>query len=149
MNIVAWSQNLTEERARAVGAELVRKETLLETSDFVSLHLVLSERTKEILGKADLERLKPSAYLVNTSRAGLIDQDALIGLLEQQKIAGAGLDVFDLEPLPLEHPFRRLPNVLATPHLGYVTQANYKAYYREVVEDILAFLAGTPVRVLT
>ena len=149
MEVVAWSQNLTKERAEAVGARLVTKETLLETSDFVSLHLVLSERTKEILGRADLERLKPSAYLVNTSRAGLIDQDALLGVLEQQKIAGAGLDVSDLEPLPSGHPFRCLPNVLATPHLGYVTQANYATYYREVVEDIQAFLTGTPVRVLT
>ena len=101
------------------------------------------------MGRADLERLKPSAYLVNTSRAGLIDQDALLGVLEQQKIAGAGLDVSDLEPLPSGHPFRRLPNVLATPHLGYVTEANYEAYYREAVEDIQAFLAGTPVRLLT
>lgn len=148
MEVVAWSPNLTEARAEAVGAKLATKDALLTTSDFVSVHLVLSRRTEGILGRADLERLRPPCYLINTSRAGLVDQEALVAVLEQNRIAGAGLDVFDLEPLPADHPFRRLPNVLATPHLGYVTTANYATYYAEAVEDIGAFLAGKPVRVL-
>ena len=149
MEVVAWSQNLTEERTEAVGVQLaVSKEALLESSDFVSVHLVLSERTKGLLGAAELARMRPSAYLVNTSRAGLIDQDALVEALRERRVAGVGLDVFDAEPLPDGHVLRKLPNVLATPHLGYVTRANYETYHREAVEDIEAFLAGSPLRAL-
>ncbi len=149
MEVAAWSQNLTEARAEAVGVRLAAsKEALLERSDFVSLHLVLSERTAGIVGRAELARMRTSAFLINTSRAGLVDQHALAEALEKGQIAGAGLDVFETEPLPADNVFRTLPNVLATPHLGYVTETNYATYYREAVEDIQAFLAGAPVRTL-
>ena len=149
MEVAAWSQNLTEARAEAVGVRLAAsKEALLERSDFVSLHLVLSERTAGIVGRAELARMRTSAFLINTSRAGLVDQHALIEALKSGQIAGAGLDVFETEPLPADDVFRTLPNVLATPHLGYVTETNYATYYREAVEDIQAFLAGAPVRTL-
>ena len=149
MEVAAWSQNLTEARAEAVGVRLAAsKEALLERSDFVSLHLVLSERTAGIVGRAELARMRTSTFLINTSRAGLVDQHALIEALKSGQIAGAGLDVFETEPLPADDVFRTLPNVLATPHLGYVTETNYATYYREAVEDIQAFLAGAPVRTL-
>ncbi|MGW3359098.1 D-2-hydroxyacid dehydrogenase family protein [Streptomyces bungoensis] len=147
MRVTAWSQNLTEERAAEVGAErAASKEELLRTSDFVSLHLKLSERTRGLLGAAELALLKPTAYLVNTSRAGLVDQDALLAALRGGRIAGAGTDVFDTEPLPADHPMRTAPRLLATPHLGYVSEANYATYYGQAVEDIEAFLAGSPIR---
>lgn len=149
MKTVVWSQNLTQERAKAEGVELAAsKEELLKSSDFVSIHLVLSERTRGLLGAADLQLMKPSAFLINTSRAAIIDQAALIDALQHQQIAGTGLDVFDSEPLPYDHPYRNLKNVLATPHLGYVTQENYRLYYQEAIEDIAAFLAGAPIRQL-
>lgn len=149
MNVVAWSQNLTQEQADAVGVRLAAsKEELLEKSDFVSIHLVLSDRTRGLLGREELQRMRPSAYLINTSRAAIVDQQALIDALQNQWIAGAGIDVFDLEPLPEESMFRKLPNVLATPHLGYVSQGNYHTYFREAVEDIQAFLSGSPIRKL-
>jgi phosphoglycerate dehydrogenase-like enzyme len=149
MEVLAWSQNLTAERAAAEGARLAdSKEDLLRRSDFVSIHLVLSERTRGLLGEAELRAMKPSAYLVNTSRAGIVDRAALLRALREGWIAGAGLDVFETEPLPADDPLRSLPNVLATPHLGYVTEANYRTYYGQVVEDITAFLAGEPVRLL-
>jgi phosphoglycerate dehydrogenase-like enzyme len=149
MEVIAWSQNLTKERAEAAGAALAAsKEELLETSDFVSIHLVLSERTRHLLGARELRRMRPTAFLINTSRAQIIDQAALIEALENRWIAGAGLDVFETEPLPAGHVLRGLPNVLGTPHLGYVSQSNYRTYYREVVEDIAAFLAGAPIRIL-
>ncbi|MEU1402317.1 D-2-hydroxyacid dehydrogenase family protein [Streptomyces sp. NPDC005728] len=147
MQVGAWSQNLTKERADEVGVELAAsKEELLETSDFVSLHLKLGDRTRGLLGAAELALLKPTAYLINTSRAGLVDQDALLAALHEGRIAGAGVDVFDVEPLPADHPMRTAPRLLATPHLGYVSQANYATYYGQAVEDIQAFLAGSPVR---
>jgi phosphoglycerate dehydrogenase-like enzyme len=150
MELVAWSQNLTSERAKAVGVRLASsKEELLEISDFVSIHLVLSERTRGLIGAAELRRMRSSAYLINTSRAQIVDQAALVEALESGWIAGAGLDVFEIEPLPEDHVLRSLPNVLATPHLGYVTQANYRTYYQEAVEDIKAFLAGEPIRKLS
>jgi phosphoglycerate dehydrogenase-like enzyme len=121
---------------------------LLRRGDFVSIHLVLSERTRGLLGEAELRAMKPSAYLVNTSRAGIVDRAALLRALREGRLAGAGLDVFETEPLPADDPLRSLPNVLATPHLGYVTQANYRTFYGQVVEDITAFLAGEPVRLL-
>lgn len=149
MEVLAWSQNLTPERAAAVGARLAAsKEELLESSDFVSIHLVLSDRTRGLIGAAELRRMRPSAYLINTSRAPIVDQAALVEALQNGWIAGAGLDVFEIEPLPEGDILRALPTVLATPHLGYVTQANYRTYFQEAVEDIRAFLAGAPVRIL-
>jgi len=147
MEVIAWSQNLTKEQADNYGVRLATsKEELLESSDFVSIHLVLSERTKGLIGPKELRLMKTSSYLINTSRAAIVDQDALIEALRENWIAGAGIDVFEIEPLPENHPFRTLPNVLATPHLGYVTEQNYRIYYREAVEDIQAFLDGTVIR---
>ncbi|MER7396046.1 D-2-hydroxyacid dehydrogenase family protein [Streptomyces sp. NPDC000151] len=149
MDVVAWSRNLTDERAAAAGVRrLHTKEELLESSDFVSVHLVLGERTRGLLGAAELKRMRPTAYLVNTSRAAIIDQDALAEALRGGWIAGAGVDVFDEEPLSAGHPYRSLPNLLATPHLGYVTRRNYEGYFQQAVEDIAAFVAGAPVRQL-
>ena len=147
MEVSAWSRNLTAERAEAAGVGLAPSmEELLEGSDFVSVHLVLSERTRGLLGAAELKRMRPSAYLVNTSRAAIVDQAALAEALRGGWIAGAGVDVFEAEPLPADDAFRSLPNLLATPHLGYVTQRNYGVYFEQAVEDIAAFLAGEPVR---
>ncbi|MFI5797284.1 D-2-hydroxyacid dehydrogenase family protein [Streptomyces sp. NPDC051677] len=149
MEVSAWSQNLTEERAEGVGVRLAAsKEELLAESDFVSVHLALSDRTRGLIGPAELALLKPTAYLVNTSRAAIVDQDALLTALREGRIAGAGVDVFDVEPLPADHPMRTAPRLLATPHLGYVSRANYERYYGQAVEGIRAFLAGAPVRVL-
>ncbi|MFF7375921.1 D-2-hydroxyacid dehydrogenase family protein [Streptomyces massasporeus] len=147
MRVSAWSQNLTRERADEVGVELAgSKEELLADSDFVSVHLALGDRTRGLLGRAELALLKPTAYLINTSRAAIVDQDALLDALHSGRIAGAGVDVFDVEPLPADHPMRTAPRLLATPHLGYVSRANYATYYGHAVEDIRAFLDGTPVR---
>jgi phosphoglycerate dehydrogenase-like enzyme len=149
MKVSAWSQNLTEERAQAEGVHFAKsKEELLENSDFVSIHLVLSERSKHLIKVDDLRRMRPSAYLINTSRAQIVDTKALVEAVQNKWIAGAGIDVFETEPLPVNDILRKLPNVLATPHLGYVTQTNYETYYREAVEDIEAFIAGAPIRVL-
>lgn len=150
MDVLAWSQNLTAQRAADAGVRLAAsKEDLLTRSDFVSIHLVLSDRTRGLLGEPELRAMRPHAYLINTSRAAIVDRDALVRALREHWIAGAGLDVFETEPLPADDPLRTLPNVLATPHLGYVTERNYRTFYGEAVEDIAAFLAGTPVRVLT
>ncbi|WP_248926851.1 D-2-hydroxyacid dehydrogenase family protein [Paenibacillus hamazuiensis] len=150
MDVSAWSQNLTPERADEVGVRLASsKEELLESSDFVSIHLVLSDRTRGLIGAGELARMRSSAYLINTSRAPIVDREALIAALQNGRIAGAGIDVFDTEPLPADDPFRRLPNLLTTPHLGYVTKANYESFYRDAVEDIRSFLAGTPIRQLS
>jgi phosphoglycerate dehydrogenase-like enzyme len=150
MRVVAWSQNLTRERADAVGVELATsKGVLLDTSDYVSIHLVLSDRTRGLLGRDDLRRMKPTAYLINTSRGPIVDEAALVEALAGSWIAGAGLDVFDIEPVPDDSPLRRLPNVLATPHLGYVTRASYGVYYGEAADDVRAFLDGTPVRIIS
>ena len=147
MHVTAWSQNLTKEYADEVGVELAAsKEELLSTSDYVSVHLALSDRTRGLLGPAELALLKPTAYLINTSRAAIVDQDALLAALHEGRLAGAGIDVFDLEPLPADHPMRTAPRLLATPHLGYVSRSNYETYYGEAVEDIRAFLDGAPVR---
>lgn len=147
MHVRAWSHHLTKEYADEVGVELAAsKEELLSSSDFVSIHLVLGDRTRGLLGPAELALLKPTAYLINTSRAAIVDQDALLAVLHEGRIAGAGVDVFDTEPLPADHPMRTAPRLLATPHLGYVSRANYATYYREAVEDIRAYLDGTPVR---
>ncbi|RII09236.1 Glycerate dehydrogenase [Streptomyces sp. YIM 130001] len=147
MDVVAWSQNLTAARAEKQGVQLAdSKDELLSTSDFVSVHLVLGDRTRGLVGPSELALMRPSSYLVNTSRAAIVDQDALLAALHAGRIAGAGLDVFDIEPLPLDHPVRTAPRLLATPHLGYVSRANYRTYYGDAVENIEAFLTGSPVR---
>ncbi|MFG3364084.1 D-2-hydroxyacid dehydrogenase family protein [Streptomyces sp. NPDC090032] len=150
MEVTAWSENLTEERAGAAGVSLAHsKEELLESSDFVSVHLVLGDRTRGLIGAAELTRMRTTAYLVNTSRAAIVDQDALVRALRDGWIAGAGADAFETEPLPADHPLRSAPNFLGLPHLGYVTRRNYEGYFEGAVEDIEAFLAGSPVRTLT
>ena len=148
MKVLAWSQNLTAERAAAEEAMLVARDDLLARSDVVSIHLVLGERTRGLIGARELGLMKRSAYLVNTSRGPIVDEGALIRALRDGTIAGAGLDVFDEEPLPRDHPFRRLPNIVITPHLGYVTEETYRIFYGQAVEDIKAFLRDEPVRLL-
>jgi phosphoglycerate dehydrogenase-like enzyme len=148
MRVLAWSQNLTAERAAEAGADLVAKEELLRSSDVVSLHLRLSERTRGIIGAPDLALMRPSAVLVNTSRGALVDEQALLLALRDGTIAGAGLDTYWDEPLPSGHPISALPNTLLSPHLGYVTDSTYDVFYGQAVEDVAAFLAGAPVRVL-
>lgn len=148
MPIIAWSQNLTAARAQECGAQLVSKDDLMAQSDIVSIHLQLSDRTTGLLGTRELGLMKPSAYLINTSRGPIVDENALIDALARQGIAGAGLDVFDIEPLPLDHPLLRLDNVVLTPHIGYVTKETYDLFYGDTVENIRGFLAGTPLRVL-
>jgi phosphoglycerate dehydrogenase-like enzyme len=149
MPVVAWSQNLTAEQAADAGAALVGKDELLETSDVVSLHLRLSDRTTGIIAAPELERMKASAFLVNTARGPLVDETALVSALRKRTIAGAGLDTYWTEPLPPGHPLLALPNTVLTPHLGYVTEQTYRLFFSQVVEDIAAWLAGSPVRVLT
>ena len=149
MDVVAWSANLTRERADEVGVRRAAGlDELAQVSDVLTVHLALSDRTRGLVGATEIARMKPTAYLVNTARAAIVDGEALVDALVHERIAGAGLDVFDREPLPDDDVLRRLPNVLATPHLGYVARDNYRAYFREAVEDIAAFLAGSPVRVL-
>ncbi|MGE0152256.1 MAG: D-2-hydroxyacid dehydrogenase family protein [Reyranellaceae bacterium] len=148
MNVLAWSQNLTHGRAGEVGAQFSGKEELLRQSDIVSIHLVLSDRSRGLIGRQELALMKQDAVLVNTSRGPIVDEPALIDALQNRRIGGAALDVYDVEPLPRDHPFRHMPNVLLTPHVGYVTDDNYAVLYRETVEDVKAFLEGKPVRVL-
>lgn len=149
MEVMAWSQNLTKEKTDTLGVQLASsKEELLKNSDYVSIHLVLSERTRNLITLKELKHMKSSSYLINTSRAPIVNQNDLIIALNNGWIAGAGLDVFEMEPLEENHPFRTLPNVLATPHLGYVTRSNYLKYYSEALEDIQAFLSGSPIRKL-
>jgi phosphoglycerate dehydrogenase-like enzyme len=149
MNLVAWSQNMTDEAAAVCGATRASSlEVLLESSDFVTIHLVLSERTRGLIGREQLRRMKKTAFLINTSRSGIVDRPALIQALKQGWIAGAAVDVFDAEPLPADDELRALPNLLATPHLGHAAHSSYAVYYRDAVEDIEAWLAGAPIRVL-
>jgi phosphoglycerate dehydrogenase-like enzyme len=148
MRVLAWSQNLTAERATEAGATRVDRDELLARSDVVTLHLVLSERTRGVIGARELALMKPTAYLVNTSRGPLVDEAALVRALREGTIAGAGLDVYDEEPLPRDHPLRRLPNTVLTPHLGYVTEETYRVFYGQALEDVEAFLRGQPTRVL-
>ena len=148
MNVVAWSQNLTAERAAAVGTTLVDRDDLLARADVVTIHLVLSGRTRGLIGARELALMRNTAYLVNTSRGPIVEEQALIHALQTGAIAGAGLDVYDEEPLPRDHPLRRLPNTVITPHLGYVTEETYRIFYGEALEDVRAYLAGAPVRVL-
>ncbi|MEK4526397.1 MULTISPECIES: D-2-hydroxyacid dehydrogenase family protein [Paenibacillus] len=147
MNVMAWSENLTQEKAEKHGVIWSEtKEQLLAQSDIVSIHLVLSDRTRNLIGQAEFQLMKSSALLINTSRAGIVDQEAMVEALQRSVIAGAGLDVYEQEPLPVNHVMRTLPNVLATPHLGYVTRGNYEIYYNHTVENIAMFLKGTPIR---
>jgi len=146
MRVVAWSQNLTREAAAAAGARLVPKEELLREADVVSIHLVLSGRTRGLIGAAELQLMKPTARLVNTSRGPIIVESALIEALANGRIAGAAIDVFDVEPLPPEHPFRRMDRVLATPHIGYVSRGLYERFYRDTVANIVAWLDATEVK---
>jgi phosphoglycerate dehydrogenase-like enzyme len=148
MSVLAWSQNLTAERAAQLGASLVGKDELLSRADIVTIHLVLSDRTRGLVGTRELGLMKPTAYLVNTSRGPIVDEKALVQALQKGTIAGAALDVFDEEPLPLDHPLRQLENTVITPHLGYVTAETYKVFYGQAVEDIQAFLRGEPIRVI-
>ncbi|SPM32874.1 Phosphoglycerate dehydrogenase or related dehydrogenase [Mycobacterium rhizamassiliense] len=147
MNVIAWSQNLTDEAAAAAGARRVEKPALFEQSDVVSIHLVLSERTRGLVGEAELGLMKPNAYLINTSRGPIVDEAALIAALSGGRIAGAGLDVFDLEPPAPDHPLRLLPNVTLSPHLGYVTSEMLAAFYEDTIEAVAAWLDGTPARI--
>jgi D-3-phosphoglycerate dehydrogenase len=148
MKVIAWSQNLTPEKCQEAGVDYVSKEDLFRQADFITIHVVLSQRTRSLVGAKELGLMKPSAYIINTSRGPIIDEAALLSVLREKKIAGAGLDVFDVEPLPTDHPLRKLDNVVLTPHLGYVSMQNYRAYFGGVVEDIRAFLDGKPVRVM-
>ncbi len=148
MNVIAWSENLTSERTAEVGVELVDKEALFAHSDFVSVHLKLSDRSTGLIGADEIGLMKPTAYLVNTSRGPIVDVDALLDAVQSGAIAGAAVDVHDPEPLPVDHPIRSEPRILATPHIGYVTAQTYRIFYEGVVEDIEAWVAGAPIRVL-
>lgn len=149
MEVAAWSPNLTDERAAAAGVTRLEKRDLFATSDVVSVHLVLSERTRGVVGADEIGAMKPTAFLVNTSRAGLVDEAALAHALRHGHIGGAGIDVFPIEPLPENSLWLDLPNTVLTPHLGYVTRENYAVFYRDALEDILAWTAGSPVRLLS
>ncbi|MBO1540289.1 D-2-hydroxyacid dehydrogenase family protein [Pseudomonas sp. OA65] len=149
MRVIAWSQNLSAERAAEVGVSYVSKQALFEQADVLSIHLVLGERTRGLVDAQALAWMKPEALLVNTSRGPIVDETALIDALQHKRLAGAALDVFAQEPLPAAHPFRTLDNVLATPHVGYVSRQNYQRFYSLMIEDLLAWAAGTPIRLLT
>ncbi|MBI3703439.1 MAG: D-2-hydroxyacid dehydrogenase family protein [Rhizobiales bacterium] len=148
MKVLAWSQNLTPDKAKDAGVDYASREDLFGKSDFVTIHYQLGERSRGLITAADIGRMKPTAYLINTARAPIVDQAALLKVLQEKKIAGAGLDVFEVEPLPLDHPYRKLDNVVLTPHLGYVSEQNYRKYFPDIVEDIRAWLDGKPVRVI-
>lgn len=149
MDVVAWSRNLTDDRCAEAGVRRAPSlDALLAESDIVTIHLQLSDRTRGLMGEAELRRMRPRALLVNTSRGPVVDEAALVRACREGWIAGAALDVFDVEPLPSDHPFRRLPNVLATPHLGYVADGSYARWYAEALEDVEAWLDGSPIRVI-
>ena len=148
MRVIAWSENLTPERAAQAGVTWVSKQQLFEQADILTVHLVLSDRSRGLVDAEALGWMKPGGRLVNTARGPIVDEQALIHALESGGLAGAALDVFAEEPLPLDHPFRRLPNVLATPHVGYVSEQNYQQFYSQMIEDILAWANNAPIRVL-
>jgi len=148
MDVIAWSQNLTEERAREAGVRLVSRQDLFAQADYLSVHVVLSDRSRGLVSAQDLARMKRTAYFINTSRGPIVHEDALIEALQGRRIAGAGLDVYDIEPLPKNHPLLALDNVLLTPHLGFVTRDAYAKFYGDTVENVAAFLNGKPIRVL-
>lgn len=147
MEVIAWSQNLTEDSAAMVGARRVEKAALFEQSDVVSIHVVLSERTRGLVGQPELARMRPHAFLINTSRGPIVDEAAMLDALKTGRLAGAGLDVYDIEPLPTDHPLRQLPNVTLSPHLGYVTREMLSAFYSDIVEAVTAWLDGAPIRI--
>jgi phosphoglycerate dehydrogenase-like enzyme len=146
MDVVAWSQNLTDARAAEAGARRVEKDELLRTADVVTVHLQLSDRTRGLLGADELALMKPTAILVNTSRGPIVDELALVEALHAGRLGGAGIDVYDREPLPADSPLRSAPRLVATPHLGYVTEATYDVFFRGAVEDVAAWMRGAPVR---
>ena len=146
MNVIAWSPNLTAERCKEVGVGYASKEELFATADIVTVHVVLSQRSRGLVGSADLARMKPTAYLVNTARGPIVDENALLETLKARNIAGAAVDVFSVEPLPVDHPFRKLDNLVLTPHLGYTTQETFRAHYSQMVECIDAWSKGEPPR---
>jgi phosphoglycerate dehydrogenase-like enzyme len=148
MNVIAWSPNLTPEKCREVGVGYATKDDLFRNADIVTIHVQLGDRSRGLVTAKEFAVMKPSAYIINTARGPIIEEKALIAALDERRIAGAGLDVFDAEPLPLDHPFRRMDNVVITPHLGYVSEQNYQRYFPDIVEDIRAFIAGKPVRVI-
>jgi phosphoglycerate dehydrogenase-like enzyme len=148
MNVIAWSPNLTPERCKEVGATYATKEELFATADVITIHVVLGPRSRGLVGHADLARMKPTAYLVNTARGPIVDETALLETLQQKKIAGAAVDVFSVEPLPVDHPFRKLDNMVLTPHLGYVTEDSFRNHYAQMVEGIDAWFKGEPLRKL-
>jgi phosphoglycerate dehydrogenase-like enzyme len=148
MNVIAWSPNLTAERCKEVGVGFATRDELFSTADIITIHVVLSDRSRGLVGKADLDRMKPSSYLVNTARGPIVDEAALLETLQARKIAGAAVDVFSVEPLPVDHPFRKLDNLVLTPHLGYVTLETFTAHYNQMVEGIDAWFKGEPVRKL-
>jgi phosphoglycerate dehydrogenase-like enzyme len=147
MEVIAWSQNLTEEAAREVGVERVEKDELFRRSDIVSIHVILSERTRGLVTARELSLMKPEAYLINTARGPIVEEAALIAALREGRIAGAGIDVFDVEPPPKDHPFRTMDNVTLTPHIGYATRETLHAFYSDTVEALEAFLDGAPIRI--
>jgi D-3-phosphoglycerate dehydrogenase len=149
MNVIAWSQNLTPEKCKEAGVGYATKDNLLKQSDFITIHLVLSPRSRGLIGAPELALMKSSASIINTSRGPIIDEAALIAALQTRAIAGAALDVYDTEPLPRDHPLRKLPNAITTPHLGYVTEDGYRIFYKGTVEAVRAFLDGKPVRVIS
>jgi phosphoglycerate dehydrogenase-like enzyme len=146
MNVIAWSPNLTRERCKQVGVGYATKEDLFATADIVTIHMVLSQRSHGLVGLADLARMKPTSYLVNTARGPIVDEAALLETLQQRKIAGAAIDVFSVEPLPVDHPFRQLDNIVLTPHLGYVTEEGFRNHYGQMVEGIDAWFKSEPLR---
>src|SRR5580698_2566025 len=148
MNVIAWSPNLTPEKCAEAGVTYASKEELFANADVITIHVVLGPRSRGLVGREDLARMKPTAYIVNTARGPIIDEAALLEVLQQRKIAGAGIDVFSVEPLPVDHPFRKLDNMVLTPHLGYATEEVFRGHYVQMVEGIDAWFKGEPVRKL-
>jgi phosphoglycerate dehydrogenase-like enzyme len=146
MNVIAWSPNLTPERCKEVGVSYATKEELFANADIVTIHVVLSQRSRGLVGADDLARMKPTSYLINTARGPIVDEAALLETLKARKIAGAGIDVFSVEPLPVDHPFRKLDNLVLTPHLGYTTEEGFRSHYGQMVEGIDAWFKGEPLR---
>jgi phosphoglycerate dehydrogenase-like enzyme len=149
MKVIAWSPNLTAEKCKEVGVEYATKEDLFRHADIVTIHVQLGDRSRGLVGAKEIGLMKPTAYIVNTARGPIVDEKALLAALSEHRIAGAGLDVFDVEPLPLDHPFRKMDNVVISPHLGYVSLQNHQHYFPDIVEDIRGFIDGKPVRVIT
>jgi len=149
MKVIAWSPNLTPDKCKEAGVDYAGKEDLLRSADIVTIHVQLGDRSRGLLGEKDLALMKPTAFLINTSRGPIVDEKALIAALSNGRIGGAGLDVFNIEPLPIDHPFRKLDNVVLTPHLGYVSVENYKVYYPDIVANIRNFIDGKPIKAIT